>query len=341
MARKSKAQEAKEKAEAERKQKLNALIAEAEKIYGKGVITALQGELAYKDREQEVVHTGSFKMDEILGIGGWPFGRIIEIFGDEGSGKTTTCLQAIAQVQKMGGLCAFIDAEHALDKNYAEALGVDLDAMLLSQPDYGEQALDIVDMMVTKGVLKCIVVDSVAALVPKAELDGDMGDVHVGLQARLMSQAMRKLAGAVLRNGVLLIFINQTRMKIGMGNPKTTSGGKALKFYASIRMEITRIGALKKGDDIYGNRTKAKVVKNRLAPPFRQCEIELVYGKGISWQAELLDMSVERGLIKKAGSWYSYGEEGVKIAQGRQAALWWMEDHPEEVDKLKDQVFQK
>jgi recombination protein RecA len=337
VAKKSKAQLEKEKAAVERKQRLTALIASAEKIYGKGVITALQGELAYKDRDQEVVHTGSYKMDEILGIGGWPFGRIVEIFGDEGSGKTTTALQAIAQCQALGHACAFIDAEHALDKNYAEALGVKLDEMLLSQPDYGEQALHVVDMMVASGTLRCIVVDSVAALVPKAELDGDMGDTHIGLQARLMSQAMRKLAGAVLRNNVLLIFINQTRMKIGMGNPKTTSGGKALKFYASVRMEITRIGAVKKGEDIIGNRTKVKVVKNRLAPPFRQCEIELIYGKGISWQGELLDMATEQGLIKKSGSWYAYGD--TKIAQGRQAALWWMEDNPDEVEKLKGLVF--
>jgi recombination protein RecA len=280
-------------------------------------------------RDIESISTGSLGLDIALGIGGLPRGRVIEIYGPESSGKTTLSLQVIAEAQKAGGTAAFVDAEHALDPTYAEKLGVDVDELLVSQPDTGEQALEITDMLVRSGSIDVVVVDSVAALTPKAEIEGDMGDSHMGLQARLMSQALRKLTGNIKRSNTMVIFINQIRMKIGVmfGNPETTTGGNALKFYASVRMDIRRIGAIKKGDEIVGNETRVKVVKNKMAPPFKQVEFQILYGEGISREGELIDLGVKHGFVEKSGAWYSYGED--RIGQGKENVREFLKQNPD------------
>lgn len=315
----------------ESENKLNEALKEIQRMFGKGAIMKLG------DRDPvdvDVIPSGSILLDEALGVGGYPKGRIIEIYGPESSGKTTLALHAIAECQKMGGKAAFIDAEHAIDPTYASALGVDVNDLYLSQPDSGEQALEICQLLAQSGGMNLIVVDSVAALVPQAELDGEMGDNSVGLQARLMSKAMRKIAGVLNKNDCAVIFINQLREKVGVlyGNPETTSGGRALKFYSSIRIDIRRTEALKQGADIYGNTCKVKIVKNKVAPPFKQCEIDIIYGKGVSKEGEIIDRAVELGLMKKAGSWYEY--KGEKFAQGRDSAKQYLIDHPEMKDEL-------
>ena len=315
----------------ENQTKLDDAIKEIQRMFGKGSIMRLG------DREPvdvDVIPSGSILLDEALGVGGYPKGRIIEIYGPESSGKTTLALHAIAECQKAGGRAAFIDAEHAIDPVYAANLGVKIDDLLLSQPDSGEQALEICEMLASSGGVNLIIIDSVAALVPQAELDGEMGDNSVGLQARLMSKAMRKIAGKLNKNDCAVIFINQLREKVGVlyGNPETTSGGRALKFYASIRIDIRRSEALKTGADIYGNTCKIKIVKNKVAPPFKTCEIDIIYGKGVSKEGEVLDRSVELGLIRKAGAWYEYN--GDKFAQGRDNAKQYLLDHPELMDTL-------
>jgi recombination protein RecA len=284
------------------------------------------------------VSTGSLGLDIALGIGGLPYGRVVEIYGPESSGKTTLTLQVIAEAQKQGKVCAFVDAEHALDPNYAEKLGVDVDALLVSQPDTGEQALEITDMLTRSGAVDVIVVDSVAALVPKAEIEGEMGDSHVGLQARLMSQALRKLTGSVKQSNCLLVFINQIRMKIGVmfGNPETTTGGNALKFYASVRLDIRRTGAVKQGDEVVGNETRVKVVKNKVSPPFRQAEFQIMYGQGIYHMGEVIDLGVQQGLVDKSGAWYAY--KGDKIGQGKANAAKYLEDHPEIAQEIEAEI---
>lgn len=304
---------------------LNAMK-QIEKQYGKGSIMKLGDEA---DRHIEIVPSGSMSLDIALGIGGYPKGRIIEIYGPESSGKTTFALHAIAEVQRAGGYAAFIDAEHALDPQYARALGVDVDNLILSQPDTGEQALEIAEALIRSGAVGIVVVDSVAALVPEAEINGDMGDSHVGLQARLMSQAMRKLSGIISKTNTIAIFINQIREKVGVmfGNPETTSGGRALKFYASVRLEIRRSEQIKLGTDVVGNKTNVKVVKNKVAPPFKVASVDIVYGKGVSKTGEIVDIASELEIIKKAGAWYSY--EGEKIGQGRENAKEYLETHPE------------
>ena len=286
----------------------------------------------------EAIPTGSIALDAALGVGGIPRGRIVEIYGPESSGKTTLATHCLAEAQKLGGQCAFIDAEHAFDPTYAEKLGVDIDQLLMSQPDTGEQALNICETLVRSGAIDLIIVDSVAALVPAAEIQGDMGDSHVGLQARLMSQALRKLAGIINRSNVVLIFINQLREKIGVmfGNPETTPGGKALKFYSSVRLDIRRIGAIKNATEVIGNRTRVKVIKNKVAPPFRNAEFDIIYGEGISSVGELVDLAVNIGLITKSGSWYGYGE--VRIGQGRDNAKDWLRENPEEYEAIKSAV---
>ena len=315
----------------ETENKLNDALKEIQRMFGKGAIMKLG------DRDPvdvDVIPSGSLLLDQALGVGGYPKGRIIEIYGPESSGKTTLALHAIAECQKMGGKAAFIDAEHAIDPTYAAALGVDINELYLSQPDSGEQALEICQLLAESGGMNLIVVDSVAALVPQAELDGEMGDNSVGLQARLMSKAMRKIAGVLNKNDCAVIFINQLREKVGVlyGNPETTSGGRALKFYASIRIDIRRTEALKQGAEIYGNTCKVKIVKNKVAPPFKQCEIDIIYGKGVSKEAEIIDCAVELGLMKKAGSWYEY--KGEKFAQGKDTAKQYLIDHPEMKDEL-------
>ena len=299
---------------------LDAALSQIEKQFGKNSIMRL-GDGSSINNDIDVVSTGSLGLDIALGIGGLPKGRIVEIYGPESSGKTTLTLQAIAECQKQGGNCAFIDAEHALDPNYAKKLGVDLDNLLVSQPDHGEQALEITDMLVRSGAVDLIVIDSVAALTPRAEIEGDMGDSHMGLQARLMSQALRKITGNAKRSNCMVIFINQIRMKIGVmfGSPETTTGGNALKFYASVRMDIRRIGAIKDGDEVVGNETRVKVVKNKVAPPFKQAEFQIMYGEGTNRLGELIDLGVSVNLVKKAGSWYSIGED--KIGQGKSNAV--------------------
>lgn len=314
---------------------LELAVKHIEKQYGKGAIMRLGDAPAIS---VDVIPTGSLSLDAALGVGGVPRGRIIEIFGPESSGKTTLALHIMAEAQKLGGACAFIDAEHAFDASYAAKLGVDLDNLLVAQPDTGEQALNICDTLVRSGALDVIVVDSVAALVPQAEIQGDMGDSHVGLQARLMSQALRKLTGTINRTRTVLIFINQLRQKIGVmyGNPETTTGGLALKFYASVRMDIRRIGAIKEGAEVVGNRTKVKVVKNKVAPPFREAEFDIIYGEGISVLGELVDLAVEYGILEKSGSWYAYGEE--RIGQGREAVKAWLKERPELQEVIRRQV---
>ena len=306
---------------------LELAFTQIEKQFGKGSIMKLGQAEALKDIR--VISTGSISLDSALGVGGVPRGRIIEIYGPEASGKTSLTLHIIAEAQKLGGVAAFIDAEHALDPKYAKALGVNLDDLLLSQPDTGEQTLEIAEVLVRSGAVDVIVIDSVAALVPKAELDGDMGDSHMGLQARLMSQAMRKLAGVVSKSKTSLIFINQIRQKIGVmfGNPETTTGGNALKFYASLRLDIRRIAALKDGDKVIGNRTRVKVVKNKVAPPFRDCEFDILYGQGISRAGDLLDLAVANEIVNKSGTWFSYNEN--RIGQGRANSLNFIKDNPD------------
>jgi recombination protein RecA len=330
-----------------RQKAIELALASIEKEYGKGAIMRLKDGASLAD-DIQVVPTGSIGLDIALGIGGYPKGRIIEIYGPESSGKTTLTLHAIAQVQKAGGVAAFIDAEHALDPAYARKLGVKTDELLVSQPDYGEQALEIADMLVRSNAVDIIVVDSVAALVPKAEIEGDMGDSHVGLQARLMSQALRKLTGTVARSNCLLVFINQIRMKIGVmfGSPETTTGGNALKFYASQRLDIRRIGQIKeaatsdKKDPVsIGNRTRVKVVKNKMAPPFREVEFDILYGQGISRSGDILDLASELDLVEKSGAWYSCGSE--RIGQGRENAKAYLDSHPEMMERLESQILAK
>ncbi len=319
----------------EKDQALDLAIKEIEREHGEGSIMRLGDD---PNRDVEAIPTGSLTLDKALGIGGIPRGRITEIFGPESSGKTTLATHIIAEAQKLGGICAFIDAEHAFDPNYAESLGVDIDELLISQPDTGEQALSIADQLIRSGALDVVAIDSVSALVPEAELEGDMGDTHVGLQARLMSQALRKLAGNINQTKTALIFINQIRMKIGVmfGNPETTSGGRALKFYASVRLDIRRTGAVKEGNDVIGNDTRVRVKKNKVAPPFKKAEFDLIYGEGISALGELIDLGVEEKIIEKRGSWYSY--DGETIAQGRSATKEWLEEHPDIRASIKRQI---
>jgi recombination protein RecA len=306
---------------------LSAALGQIEKQFGKGAIMRMGDVGAVRDIE--AISTGSLGLDIALGIGGLPRGRVIEIYGPESSGKTTLTLQVIAEAQKLGGTAAFVDAEHALDPGYADKLGVNVDELLVSQPDTGEQALEITDMLVRSGSIDVVVVDSVAALTPKAEIEGDMGDSHMGLQARLMSQALRKLTGNIQRSNTMVIFINQIRMKIGVmfGSPETTTGGNALKFYASVRMDIRRIGAIKKGDEILGNETRVKVVKNKMAPPFKKAEFQILYGEGISREAELIDLGVQHGFVEKSGAWYSYGSD--RIGQGKDNVREFLKQNPD------------
>jgi len=318
-----------------REQALTAALGQIEKQYGKGSVMRLG------DRTHaaiEVIPTGSVALDIALGVGGLPRGRIVEIYGPESSGKTTVALHAVANAQRAGGICAFIDAEHALDPEYAKRLGVDTDALLVSQPDNGEQALEIADMLVRSGALALVVVDSVAALTPRAEIEGEMGDSHVGLQARLMSQALRKMTGALSGAGTTAIFINQLREKIGVmfGNPETTTGGRALKFYSSVRLDVRRIETLKDGTDMVGNRTRVKVVKNKVAPPFKQAEFDIIYGEGISREGSLLDMGVETGIVRKAGAWFTYGSD--QLGQGKENGRKFLKTHPEVAQELEDKI---
>jgi recombination protein RecA len=296
---------------------------------------------ALGSRDIDVISTGSLGLDIALGVGGLPRGRVVEIYGPESSGKTTLTLQVVAEAQKLGGTAAFVDAEHALDPGYAEKLGVKVDELLISQPDTGEQALEITDMLVRSGAVDVVVVDSVAALTPRAEIEGEMGDMHVGLQARLMSQALRKLTGNIKRSNCMVIFINQIRMKIGVmfGNPETTTGGNALKFYASVRLDIRRIGAIKKGDEVVGNETRVKVVKNKIAPPFRQAEFEILYGHGISREGEIIDLGVAENLVEKSGSWYSC--KGDRIGQGKENARDYLIEHPDVAAQIEAQIRAK
>ncbi|MBC6437241.1 MAG: recombinase RecA [Rhodobacteraceae bacterium] len=322
----AKAPDMADKTSADKQKALDSALAQIERQFGKGSIMKLGGENAVQ--EIEATSTGSLGLDIALGIGGLPKGRIVEIYGPESSGKTTLTLHVVAEEQKQGGVCAFVDAEHALDPQYARKLGVDLDELLISQPDTGEQALEIVDTLVRSGAVNLVVVDSVAALTPKSELEGDMGDSAVGVQARLMSQAMRKLTGSISRSNCMVIFINQIRMKIGVmfGSPETTTGGNALKFYSSVRLDIRRIGALKDRDEVVGNATRVKVVKNKVAPPFKQVEFDIMYGEGISKMGELLDLGGKCGVVAKSGSWFSYGDE--RIGQGRENAKQFLKNNP-------------
>lgn len=315
---------------------LDAALSQIERAFGKGSIMKMGD--GGSPMQVEAISTGSLGLDIGLGIGGLPRGRIIEIYGPESSGKTTLALHVMAEAQKLGGTCAFVDAEHALDPVYARKLGVDVENLLISQPDAGEQALEIADTLVRSGALDVLVVDSVAALVPRAELEGDMGDSHMGLQARLMSQALRKLTGSISRSNTIVIFINQIRMKIGVmfGSPETTTGGNALKFYASVRLDIRRIGAIKDKDEIVGNQTRVKVVKNKMAPPFKQIEFDIMYGQGISKLGELIDLGVKANLVDKAGSWFSY--DGQRVGQGRENAKNFLRENPELAAKLEKQI---
>ena len=320
----------------EKNKALDAALSQIERAFGKGSIMRMGARPG--DEQHEVIPSGSLGLDLALGIGGLPRGRIIEIYGPESSGKTTLALHAIAEAQRLGGTCAFIDAEHALDPTYARKLGVDVDNLLISQPDAGEQALEICDTLVRSGAIDVLVVDSVAALVPRAELEGEMGDSHMGLHARLMSQALRKITGSVSRSKTMLIFLNQIRMKIGVmfGNPETTTGGNALKFYASIRMEIRRIGQIKDREEMIGNQTRVKVVKNKLAPPFRQVEFDIMYGEGISKVGELIDLGVKAGVVEKSGAWFSY--DSTRIGQGRENAKQFLRDHKDMALSIEKKV---
>jgi len=314
---------------------LDAALSQIERQFGKGSIMKLGDNKAL---DIEAISTGSLGIDIALGIGGLPTGRIVEVYGPESSGKTTLTLQVIAEAQKQGKTCAFVDAEHALDPVYAQKLGVNIDELLVSQPDTGEQALEICDMLVRSSAVDVVIVDSVAALTPKAEIEGDMGDSHMGLQARLMSQALRKLTGNIKRSNTLCIFINQIRMKIGVmfGNPETTTGGNALKFYASVRIDIRRIGSVKEGDEVVGNETRVKVVKNKVAPPFKQAEFIIMYGEGISKQGELIDLGVKHKLVEKSGAWYSYN--GNKVGQGKANSIKFLKDNPEIADEIEGKL---
>lgn len=320
----------------ERKQALDKALAQIERQFGKGSIMRLGEDRA--SVQVKTVPSGSIALDIALGVGGYPRGRIIEIFGPESSGKTTVALHAIAEVQKLGGTAAFIDAEHALDPLYAEKLGVNIEDLLVSQPDTGEQALEIAEALVRSGAVDMIVVDSVAALVPKAEIDGEMGDAHVGLQARLMSQALRKLSGVISKSQTIAIFINQLREKVGVmfGNPETTPGGRALKFYSSIRLDVRRAETLKQGTEMIGSRTKIKVVKNKVAPPFRQAEVDIVFGEGISREGSILDLASDVGIVLKSGAWYSYGD--TRLGQGRENAKQYLKDNPDLAREIEDKI---
>ncbi len=315
---------------------LSAALGQIEKQFGKGAVMRMGDVNAVG--AADAISTGSLGLDIALGIGGLPRGRVIEVYGPESSGKTTLTLQVIAEAQKLGGAAAFIDAEHALDPAYAEKLGVNVDELLVSQPDTGEQALEITDMLVRSGSIDVVVVDSVAALTPKAEIEGDMGDSHMGLQARLMSQALRKLTANIKRSNTMVIFINQIRMKIGVmfGSPETTTGGNALKFYASVRLDIRRIGSIKKGDEIIGNETRVKVVKNKMAPPFKKAEFQILYGEGISREAELIDIGVQLGFVEKSGAWYSYGED--RIGQGKDNVRGFLQQNPEIANEIEAKI---
>ncbi|MGD8339232.1 MAG: recombinase RecA [Gammaproteobacteria bacterium] len=319
-----------------RKKALSAALGQIEKQFGKGSVMRLGDSTA--PRDIEVVSTGSLGLDIALGVGGLPKGRVVEIYGPESSGKTTLTLQVVAEIQKQGGTAAFVDAEHALDPVYAAKVGVNVDDLLISQPDTGEQALEITDMLVRSGAVDLVVIDSVAALTPKAEIEGEMGDSHVGLQARLMSQALRKLTANIKRSNCLVIFINQIRMKIGVmfGSPETTTGGNALKFYSSVRLDIRRIGAIKKGDEVLGNETRVKVVKNKVAPPFRKAEFEILYGLGISREGEIIDLGVQEGIVEKSGSWYSY--KGDRVGQGKENARDFLIENPEIAEDIERQI---
>ncbi len=319
----------------EKNKALDAAMAQIERAFGKGSIMRMG---ARPTEAIEVIPSGSLGLDMALGIGGLPRGRIVEIYGPESSGKTTLALHAIAEAQKRGGTCAFLDAEHALDPGYARKLGVDVDNLLISQPDAGEQALEIADTLVRSGAIDVLVIDSVAALVPRAELEGEMGDSHVGLHARLMSQALRKITGSVSRSNTLLIFLNQIRLKIGVmfGNPETTTGGNALKFYASVRMEIRRIGQIKEREEVVGNQTRVKVVKNKVAPPFRQVEFDIMYGEGISKSGELVDLGVKANVVEKSGAWFSFDSQ--RIGQGRENAKQFLRDHPEIANQIESRI---
>jgi recombination protein RecA len=325
-------------AEADRSKALDNALAQIDKSHGKGAVMRLGDQVRVPI---EVIPTGAISLDIALGIGGLPRGRVVEIYGPESSGKTTVALHAVANAQSAGGIAAFIDAEHALDPDYAQKLGVDTDALLVSQPDSGEQALEIADMLIRSGALDIIVIDSVAALVPRAEIEGEMGDSHVGLQARLMSQALRKLTGALSNSGTTMIFINQLREKIGVmfGSPETTTGGKALKFYASVRLDVRRIESLKDGTDFVGNRTRVKVVKNKVAPPFKQAEFDIMYGQGISREGGLIDVGVETGFVRKAGAWYTY--EGDQLGQGKENARTFLCDNPDLANELEKRILEK
>jgi len=319
-----------------RKKALAAALGQIEKQFGKGSVMRLGDGTGIRDID--AVSTGSIGLDVALGIGGLPKGRVVEIYGPEASGKTTLTLQVVAEAQKTGGTAAFVDAEHALDPTYAEKLGVNVDELLVSQPDTGEQALEITDMLVRSGAVDIIVIDSVAALTPKAEIEGEMGDSHMGLQARLMSQALRKLAGNIKRSNAMVIFINQIRMKIGVmfGSPETTTGGNALKFYSSVRLDIRRIGAIKKGDEVIGNQTRVKVVKNKVAPPFKMAEFEILYGEGISREGEIIELGADQGIIEKAGSWYSYGSN--RIGQGKENVREYLKANPEVASEIENRI---
>ncbi len=328
----------KKKKDQNREKALDMTVKAIEKQYGKGAIMRL-GEDDSMVEVEDPISSGSISLDVALGIGGYPRGRIVEIYGPESSGKTTLALHALANAQKAGGVVAFVDAEHALDINYARNLGINVEELLISQPDTGEQALEIVDMLVRSNAIDLLVIDSVAALTPRAEIEGEMGDSHMGLQARLMSQALRKLTGTISKSETCVMFINQIRMKIGVmfGNPETTSGGRALKFYSSVRLDIRRIGAIKDGSDINGNRTRVKVVKNKVAPPFKEAEFDIMYGEGISLQSDLVELGSELGVIDKAGSWYSYGED-IRLGQGRQNAKDFLRDNPEIQDEIEYKI---
>ena len=322
-----------------RKKALAQALGQIEKQFGKGSVMRMGDGSGVRDIES--ISTGSIGLDVALGIGGLPRGRVVEIYGPESSGKTTLTLQVIAEAQKLGGTAAFVDAEHALDPGYAEKLGVNVDELLVSQPDTGEQALEITDMLVRSGAVDIVVIDSVAALTPKAEIEGEMGDSHMGLQARLMSQALRKLTGNIQRSNTMVVFINQIRMKIGVmfGSPETTTGGNALKFYSSVRLDIRRIGAIKKGDEVIGNQTRVKVVKNKVSPPFKQAEFEILYGEGISRMGEIIDLGVQHDIVDKAGSWYSYGDD--RIGQGKENVREFLRQNPAMAEEIEGKIRAK